>query len=687
MKPWYQRNQIRNLVDMHIPNEKGYLDQFDPVTYAENVKKSGATCAYVYSCNCLGLCFYPTKIGLRHQAADRDIFGQTVAECRKRGLDVVGYANTWATFVADQHPQWQSVNHDGTRKRDTQRFGTPCVNNDQYVQYVCDRSYELMSLYKLDGFWLDMVGTYAPICHCAACQSKYEKRFGRPLPKVIDRNSPETYQYLKFKQEAVTDYLRRVKEAVHKAAPGVPVIIQTANAAKHSLSAGTGGVFEVSDFLSGDFYTNRPGVNVICRMLYKASNNLPFDFMTSRCVSLERHTMNKDLHELIHQAYAALMYKGAFLFIDAIDPDGQMNADFYTDIAQISREMEKYLPHIDFDEAPVRDVAVYYNLMSWLPHQVVSDPYELNKETLYGDLKKLDNILAGAHIDYDLVTQRHLSQLKNYKALILPNLTALSDQEAQAIREYVAAGGNLYVSGQTSLYDDTTGNRGNFILSDLLGLDYQGSFDIQPGYLSPTPAGLSRGLFGKHTPKYPHMLEEKLVKVAPNDQNGRVLATVTLPVGDVSDHLVFSSAISDPPIQYTAYPALYEHSFGKGRVIYSAGFLEIDPLPDTAQLLTALIHDLVGQYRVRLEAPACVDFTAYEKQNRLTLHLLNSQDLYPPLPIGPQLIAVQVCRNGRRVARVEDITGGTLSFTQEGDTLCIRTDLEVYKQIHVVFEK
>ena len=687
MIPWYKRNQIRNLVDMHIPNGEGYLEKFDPATYAENVKKSGATCAYVYSCNCLGLCFYPTKIGLRHKEAERDIFGETVKECRKRGLDVVGYANTWATFVADEHPEWQVVRHDGTRKRDKERFGTPCVNNDEFVKYMCDRSYELVSSYKLDGFWLDMVGIAGPICQCEACKEKYEKQFGRAIPTVLDRNSKETYDYFNFKVEAVRKYLRAIEAAVKRADPDIPVIIQSANAAKHALSYGTNAVFEVSEFLSGDFYTDRPGVNVTCRMLYKATNNLPFEFMTSRCVSLERHTMNKDINELINQSYAALMYKGAFLFIDAIDPDGEMNGDFYDDISVISKNMEKYVPYIDFEEKAIRDVGVYYNFMSWLPHEEVSDPGVLRKEKnlLYGDLTKLDNILSASHIDYELIGKKDIADIKNYKTMIFPNLTALGEDEIEAIREYIANGGTAYISGKTSLYDDSTGNRGNFMLSDVLGVDYNGTFEIKPAYLAPTEEGQARKLFGKHTRKYPHMLEENIVKVTPNDE-GTVLATVTLPIGDVKNNIVFSSAISDPPINYTDYPALFEHKYGKGRVIYSAGFIEVDPMPDSAQLLTSIINDLVGEYRVVLEAPKCVDFTAYEKENYMTLHLLNSQNIYPPIRIDTELITAKITLCGKKVASVTDITGGKTEWTVSDGVLYVKTDLEAYKQIKIEFE-
>ena len=39
MKKWYQKELVRSLVDMHIPNIEGSLDNFDPIKYAENVKK------------------------------------------------------------------------------------------------------------------------------------------------------------------------------------------------------------------------------------------------------------------------------------------------------------------------------------------------------------------------------------------------------------------------------------------------------------------------------------------------------------------------------------------------------------------------------------------------------------------------------------------------------------------------
>lgn len=677
MEKWYKSSLVRNLVDMHIPSGEGYLKNFSPERYAENVKKSGADTAYVASCNCLGLCLYPTKVGIRHSEADRDLFGNTIKECKKRGLKVVCYTNTWSTFVAEAHPEWNVVLPSGEVTRATSRCGTCCINNDEFVDYVCAQAKEVVTNYELDGFWLDMVGIYSPVCYCKSCKEKYKKKTGRELPTTIDKRSSEIYDYIKFKMEAVDNYLAKVKSTVTGVAPNITVAFQTAAVARFPLYTGTEPCFTHSDFLSGDFYDDRAGANVICRKLYNATNDLPFEFMTTRCVGLSRHTMNKDINELILQSYAAMMYKGSFMFIDAIDPDGGMNSAFYDDISVISRNLEKYRPYIDYEEKPMRDVAIYYNALSGLPREdTPADIDLLRKKTQYFEHKNIDTILSASHIDYDLISNREISKMKGYKAVLFPSLSCLSKAECDAIREYVREGGCAYVSGITSLFDDKGTDNENFMLSDVLGLDYQGLFETKPAYLAPTEE--EPALFGKHTRKHPHMLDENIVRVVPNDE-GRVLATVTLPVADASDIIHFSSALSNPPINYTDYPALFEHSYGKGRVIYSAGHIELDTYPDSAQLLSAIVGNLVGEYTVTVKAPTCVDYTAYASEKRISLNFLNHQTVYPPIKVDG--ITASVKLGGKKVKNVLNASGGKLSWSVDGDVLNITTDLDFYTLI------
>lgn len=165
----------------------------------------------------------------------------------------------------------------------------------------------------------------------------------------------------------------------------------------------------------------------------------------------------------------------------------------------------------------------------------------------FSAMKKMDIAFTRANIDYDIITLKNLSEIKNYKALILSSLEFMSEEEVCAIREYVAGGGSVYASGITSLRDDKGNLKTNFMLSDVFGVDYKGKFDISPNYIAPINDCLQE-LFGEHTRKYPHMLDRSMLKVEPNSSIENVLATVTLPISDKTDRLVFSSGLSNPPI-------------------------------------------------------------------------------------------------------------------------------------------
>jgi len=121
MNNWIKTDLIRGFADMHIPNGEGYLDKYDPAVYAENMKRAGAQAVYIYGSNCLGLTMYPSNVGTRHKAAERDIFGETVKECKKRGLHVVGYLNSWNSDMAKKHPdsllQFSTCFHPAFRQR------------------------------------------------------------------------------------------------------------------------------------------------------------------------------------------------------------------------------------------------------------------------------------------------------------------------------------------------------------------------------------------------------------------------------------------------------------------------------------------------------------------------------------------------------------------------------------------
>jgi hypothetical protein len=91
-------------------------------------------------------------------------------------------------------------------------------------------------------------------------------------------------------------------------------------------------------------------------------------------------------------------------------------------------------------------------------------------------IKGVETVLIENHIPHDFLADDQVSRerLAKYKVLILPNVRCLSDNEVSLLKEYVAQGGNLIATYETSLYRVDGTKRGDFALSDVLGCNFTG---------------------------------------------------------------------------------------------------------------------------------------------------------------------------------------------------------------------
>jgi hypothetical protein len=84
--------------------------------------------------------------------------------------------------------------------------------------------------------------------------------------------------------------------------------------------------------------------------------------------------------------------------------------------------------------------------------------------------------LVESHIPFDVISEHNASPalLKQYRVLILADTTCLSDRLVAALRDYVAGGGGLVATYESSRYDEWGKARPNFALADLFAASYQG---------------------------------------------------------------------------------------------------------------------------------------------------------------------------------------------------------------------
>jgi hypothetical protein len=87
--------------------------------------------------------------------------------------------------------------------------------------------------------------------------------------------------------------------------------------------------------------------------------------------------------------------------------------------------------------------------------------------------------LIEARIPFEMVHDQLLAAAlsERFRLLILPNIAALSDAQCEALRGFVARGGSLLATFETSLYDELGRRREDFALGDLFGVKWSGTLD------------------------------------------------------------------------------------------------------------------------------------------------------------------------------------------------------------------
>ncbi len=128
-----------------------------------------------------------------------------------------------------------------------------------------------------------------------------------------------------------------------------------------------------------------------------------------------------------------------------------------------AREADLYDPVL----RPYANVAVWYS-QSTVDYRD-RGLWETSDRTdaFYGAL----SLLLESHIPFEVLSERQLERLADFDVLILPQVEALSDAQAEALRAWVQEGGRLLVTGEeASLYDERGNRRTDYALADLFGV-------------------------------------------------------------------------------------------------------------------------------------------------------------------------------------------------------------------------
>ena len=630
----YLSTYRRMLLDMHITDfDPSFMREYDPIVVADQYVTANATGVMLYCNSHVGLTYYPAPFGRQHPGvAGRDCVGELVDALHERGISACAYYSVlFDNETVSNNPEWfvspiQDPNRTGGGGS-LPRYGIVCPSNDLYVELTEQRMTDLLTRYDFDCLFYDMT-FWAVVCGCGRCRDRYRTETGAEIPETIDWNDPDWLTFQRVREDWMRIFVQRIVGAARTVKPDLPVYNNFALSVGNWVPGFALDFAREVDFLGGDMYGDRTEQLFVSKLMLNLTENRPAEFMTSICTNLTDHVRVRSEDELRMKALAAAMHNSACLFIDAVDPSGRIDPARYEMVGRIFERYASYEQYFYGGDA-VEDVAIYHSSDSRM--NVAENGRHVGSaqiETLNTPHQKAVlgacHMLQRAHLPFGVVTKRQLQVLFRYAVVVLPEVTRMTDDEADAFAAYVEQGGSLYVSG--TMHPALASTLGITVDSTHDGAVLYGRFDgdLDAGqrYISIT------GRRGVSVP-------------AIASSTGTTLASLTTAYGHPHPGTVldrhWASIHATVPHDDTDAPMVVQN----GNAIYSAFPIESTDSPANERAFIGCIDRLLaGRERFRGTTHPSVWITMFDQRDRRVLWLLNYQADLPPAPVHDTVVKI-----------------------------------------------
>jgi len=671
------------LVDSHITeHDESFLSRFDPAVFVNTVKRSGADSVMVYACCHNGNCYYPTRVGHSHKnLKGRDVFGEIVSLLRKEGIAPRAYYTiVYQRHAARNNPDWRVTQIDG--KQNYRRSWHNCPNSQGYRAFVKAHVAEIAA-YDVDGFFVDM--TFWPgVCMCHSCRARFLKETGREIPETVNWNDPLWVRFQRSRERWLSECAHEITGAIKAVNPRIVVSHQFSPVLLGWMYGQTYDLSLASDVPSGDFYGGKNQQRFGTKVLAAFTQKLPFEFMTSRCVTLYDHTSNKSEDELLCSCITTLANGGAYLLIDAINPDGTLEKPLYDRLSHLAETLKPFKQKVAALKPVIQaDTGLYFSMASHIRRdhngtnlRAIMDP--ANNMLAASDLRPMQEVLGTSivlnqcKIPYRVLTD-HSTDFSSLKTIIVNDASFMSAAECERLRQFVHAGGTLIATGMTSHQDLDGSTSGDFALKDVFGVSFTGRFSRKWNYLVPGEGG--------------EMVSCNVPAPLVNATTATVLARVSEPMFDPEDFERFASYHSNPPGAAIEHAAMAVNRYGKGTCIYL--YSSCLAMQNEAQQAFGgnLIRRFASTSLLKASgAPNSVEISLLRGTTKPSylLCFVNYQEELPNIPVHDIEVAVSLPDNASPLAcrRVSD--GKAIDFTADSGQIRLKVSrLETVEMIEI----
>lgn len=409
-----------------------------------------------------GWMYYPSKFFPVHPHLQFDLFGEMLNAAKELGLRVKAYLSVgYDEVIALDQSQYLMRKADQSLDT-TADFLSPgyhqfCVNTP-YLERVCAQIEELLSLYVVDGIFLDIVGVRS--CYCSSCMREARQ-------KGIDPADEQAMQTIW--EHTYFQYVERIKESVERIQPGIEIFHNSGhidrgrrdlidvNSHLELESLPTGGWGYDHFLVSSRFvqHLGKPYLGMTGRFQYGWG-----DFGGYKHPNGMRYEVSRFL------AHGAGCSIG-----DQMHPYGKLESGLYRMIGSVYQEVEAKEPWCR-DVKAVADVAI-------LSTESAGN-YAIRgaKDSLVQGSSDIGaaRMLAEGHHLFDVLAKQ--DDFGAYKVLILPDRIHVDDELEEQLLSYVDGGGKLLVTGSSC-----RSNSGK--LATRLGIRCHGTDPYIPNYVAP----------------------------------------------------------------------------------------------------------------------------------------------------------------------------------------------------------
>ena len=623
------------------------------------------------------LAFYPSKVKFHRHGKylnGRDFFGECVTAAKNRNMRVVARMSpdlNWGDAL-EAHPEWAMRTKDGSVQfsGEEPRLFKTCMFSTYMDDYIPAIMREINSLYDVDCFYTNgwpPLGSL-PECHCAICSKlpaastpAYWRAFNDRVFELWEK-----YDTIAKEKKPDSFFFANLGGNVR----GGPNLDRLGKIAAWFQADNQGRTYD-DPAIWGCSLQGR-----VCNAIMdgKFAANVTAAYSTGspgwRNASKSPDEAKMWLNETL--ASGMIPYYHFIGSEDGFCEDRRwqkVGADFFRWTAQHDAHFTT--------RRSIADIGVVMGQSTQLlypgPATVRSRAY--THETTQGIY---DALLRGRYA-FDFVHEDRLEpeRLRQYRALLLPNVAMLSDRQCRQILEYSQAGGSIMASFQTGLYDENLNERAEFGLADLLGIRRAGDVIGTNGN-----AYYARIEAPEANPQHPLLAGFHNTNWLAGAENRMPLKPVQNPLLTVVPGFVrYPPELAYPPVPRTDVPAVVLREMGPGRTIYFAGDIErtywLTGHGDLLQLLHNAINWITRDERIlSVEGEGFIEMFCWETAPGYAVHLLNYTNpnachgwLQSIHPLGPQTVRMKLPQN-LRVQSIELLQAAqTLPFDQRGELL------------------